>query len=55
MALKVNGPKPNHENVLVESLRVKTISSSSCMKGSQAKNVLLQDDSTMWMSEPGIP
>ena len=25
------------------------------MKGSNAKNVLTADDSTMWMSEPGLP
>ena len=48
-------PPRDHENVLLDSLRVKTISSSSCMKGSHAKHVLSSDDGAMWMSEPGLP
>ena len=52
---KVSGPPSDHENILLESLRVKPVSTSSCMKGSNAKNVLINDDSLMWMSEPGLP
>ena len=54
MASKINSPPTDHENILSESLRVKSISCSSCMKGSNSKNVLNSDD-TMWMSEPGLP
>ena len=49
-------PPRDHENVLLsDSYRVKPVSSSSCMKGSNAKNVLNSDDAAMWMSEPGLP
>ena len=54
MATKINSAPTDHENILVDSLRVKTISCSSCMKGSNSKHVLSGDDS-MWMSEPGLP
>ena len=49
-------PPRDHENVLLsDSYRVKPVSSSSCMKGSNAKNVLDSDEASMWMSEPGLP
>ena len=54
MACKINNPPPDNENILTEGLRVKTISCSSCMKGSNGKNILSGDES-MWMSEPGLP
>ena len=52
---KINKPPHQHENILTEELRVKSISCSSCMKGSNAKNVLSADEGSMWMSEPGLP
>ena len=55
MACKINGPPADSENVLTEALRVKTVSCSSCMKGSSAGNVLSEDADSMWMSEPGLP
>ena len=55
MACKINSPPPDNENILTDSLRVKTISCSSCMKGSNVKNVLISDADLMWMSEPGLP
>ena len=53
---KVSGiPSSDHENILLENYRVKTVSSSSCMKGSSARNILCEKDSKMWLSEPGLP
>ena len=54
MASKITSPPPDNENSLTEGLRVKTISCSACMKGSNGKNILSGDES-MWMSEPGLP
>ena len=54
MASKINSPPADNENILVDAYRVKTISCSSCVKGSNSRNVLLADES-MWMSEPGLP